>query len=252
MIGSRRSHGAKGTVDEQVRLRRVWIVFGSAVVGGLLIFTTLGGPSVQQSAPAESVDEPAAVTTTPSAPPSARSTASGQRPSRSPEPRIIRDQVSGPVLAESDPVSVAIPRIGARSRLVSLALGAGGELEVPQDPARAGWFTGAATPGALGPAVIAGHVTWNGAPAVFYRLDTVRPGDQVTVGRRDGKAAVFTVSRVARFPKSRFPTKAVYGPVGHAGLRLITCGGTYDTSRHRYLDNVVVFARLSAVQDSRE
>jgi hypothetical protein len=95
-------------------------------------------------------------------------------------------------------------------------------------------------------------VTWNGDPAVFYRLDRMRPGDQVTVGRSDGRTAVFTVSRVARFPKSRFPTKAVYGPIGHAGLRLITCGGTYDASRHRYLDNVVVFASLSAVHRSGE
>ena len=96
--------------------------------------------------------------------------------------------------------------------------------------------------------MIAGHVTWNGTPAVFYRLGTMREGDAVLVNRKDGRTAVFTVTRVARFSKSRFPTKAVYGEVDHAALRLITCGGTYDQSRHRYLDNVVVFARLSAVR----
>ena len=99
---------------------------------------------------------------------------------------------------------------------------------------------------ALGPAVIAGHVTWNG-PAVFYRLGTMRRGDQVSVTRKDGKTAVFTVTRVTQFSKSRFPTRAVYGPIDHAGLRLITCGGTYDKARSRYLDNVVVFAKLQAV-----
>ena len=114
------------------------------------------------------------------------------------------------------------------------------------DPAVAGWYSRGPAPGALGPAVIAGHVTWNG-PAVFHRLGTMRRGDQVTVTRKDGKTAVFTVTRVARFSKSRFPTRAVYGPIDHAGLRLITCGGTYDTARHRYLDNVVVFAKLEAV-----
>ena len=119
-------------------------------------------------------------------------------------------------------------------------------METP-DPAVAGWFTGGPTPGALGPAVITGHVTWNG-PAVFHRLGTLRRGDQVTVTREDGKTAVFTVSRVARFSKSRFPSRAVYGAIDHAGLRLITCGGTYDAARHRYLDNVVVFARLEAVR----
>jgi hypothetical protein len=78
----------------------------------------------------------------------------------------------------------------------------------------------------------------------------MRRGDRVSVQRRDGRTAVFTVTRVAQFSKSRFPSSAVYGPINHAGLRLITCGGTYDAARHRYLDNVVVFASLSAVRGS--
>ena len=160
----------------------------------------------------------------------------------------LRDQTKGLVLPESHPVAVSIPKLGVQSRLVDLGLDADGAMEVPQDPAGAGWFSGGPAPGALGPAVIAGHVTWNGAPAVFHRLGTMRRGDQVTVTRKDGKTAVFTVTRVARFSKSRFPSRAVYGPIDHAGLRLITCGGTYDAARHSYLDNVVVFARLEAVR----
>jgi hypothetical protein len=68
------------------------------------------------------------------------------------------------------------------------------------------------------------------------------------VTRDDGRIAVFTVTRVARFSKSRFPTQTVYGPIDHAGLRLVTCGGAYDTARKSYLDNVIVFARLTAVR----
>ena len=161
-------------------------------------------------------------------------------------PRGVRDQVTGLVLPESEPLTVSIPRIVARSTLVDLGVDGHGELEVPRDPARAGWFSRGPTPGALGPAVIAGHVTWNGAPAVFYRLATMHRGDRVSVGRKDGRTAVFKVTRVARFSKSRFPSRAVYGPIDHAGLRLITCGGTYDAAAHRYLDNVIVFARLVA------
>lgn len=161
----------------------------------------------------------------------------------------VRDRISGLVLPESDPVSVAVPRIGVRSSLVRLGLDGDGEMEVPRDPALAGWFTRGAAPGALGPAVIAGHVTWDGTPAVFQRLGTVRRGDRVTVGREDGRTAIFTVTRVAQYSKSKFPSRAVYGAIDHAGLRLITCGGTYDSVHHRYLDNVVVFARLEAVRE---
>jgi sortase (surface protein transpeptidase) len=145
---------------------------------------------------------------------------------------------------------VSIPKLGVRSRLVDLGLERNGAMEVPKDPADAGWFSGGPTPGALGPAVIAGHVTWDGAPAVFHRLGTMRRGDRVTVTREDGRAAIFTVTRVDQFSKSRFPSRRVYGAIDHAGLRLITCGGTYDAARRRYLDNVIVFAKLEAVRES--
>jgi sortase (surface protein transpeptidase) len=118
-------------------------------------------------------------------------------------------------------------------------------MEVPHEPARAGWFTLGPTPGALGPAVIAGHVTWNQVPAVFFRLTELRPGDLVQVARADGRVAVFEVTRIDRYQRSRFPTGQVFGPVDHAGLRLITCGGDYDSGTHRYSDNVVVYARLT-------
>jgi sortase (surface protein transpeptidase) len=160
----------------------------------------------------------------------------------------LRDKITGLVLPESDPVALSIPKIGVHSRLVELRLKKNGEMGTPA-PEVAGWFTQGAAPGALGPAVIAGHVTWNG-PAVFQRLNTLRRGDQVSVSREDGKTAVFTVSRVDRFSKSRFPTRAVYGPIDHAGLRLITCDGTYDAARRAYPDNVVVFARLTEVRES--
>jgi hypothetical protein len=52
---------------------------------------------------------------------------------------------------------------------------------------------------------------------------------------------------VAQYSKSQFPIQAVYGAIDHAGLRLITCRGTYDAARNRYLDNVIVFAKLKAV-----
>lgn len=42
--------------------------------------------------------------------------------------------------------------------------------------------------------------------------------------------------------KDAFPTRAVYGDLDHAGLRLITCGGVFDRTKRRYVDNLIVFA----------
>lgn len=223
------------------RLVRGLIAIGLAIIGVVLIWAALARPATPDSALAPAPNDHSVPSTPLSAP---------QPTSEGPTPRAdqtdLRDRTRGVVLPESDPVAVSIPRIGVRSRLVKLGLKDDGEMETPADPAVAGWFTGGPTPGALGPAVIAGHVTWNGAREVFYRLGSLRPGDEVTVTRKDGKTAIFTVSRVARFSKERFPSRAVYGRIDHAGLRLITCGGTYDG--HKYADNVIVFARLEAVR----
>ena len=40
-----------------------------------------------------------------------------------------------------------------------------------------------------------------------------------------------------------FPTQRVYGPIRYPGLRLVTCGGSFDRIHRRYRDNIVVYAR---------
>ena len=222
---------------------RVCVAVGLAILGVALVWAAQARPSITDSALAGASDGPEASSTSSPVPEPGppEGPAAGDQID-------VRDRIRGPVLPESDPVVVSISRIGVSSRLVELGLGKAGQMEVPQDADRAGWFTRAAAPGSLGPAIIAGHVTWDRGPAVFHRLGTLRRGDQVTVTRKDGRTAVFTVTRVARFAKSRFPTRAVYGAIDHAGLRLVTCGGTYDAARNRYLDNVVVFAKLSGVR----
>ena len=97
-------------------------------------------------------------------------------------------------------------------------------------------------PGEVGPTVIAGHVDSYEGPGIFYRLDTLRPGDLVTVGRSDGVAIRYRVTDVVNVPKDAFPTRQVYGPTPGPKLRLITCGGEFDHSARRYLRNVVVSA----------
>lgn len=218
------------------------LALGLAYVGIVLLAIGLNAPasrSATQFAAPSVESAPATTPPSPSPRPAPSRAVAGQSD--------IKDTLTGRFLPESDPMTVSIPTIGVRSALVELGLDATGAMEVPRDPALAGWFSRSAAPGALGPAVIAGHVTWNRAPGVFYRIGALQRGDRVTVARADGTTAIFIVDRVARYSKERFPHRTVYGAIDHAGLRLITCGGAYDVSRHRYVDNVVVFARLDAV-----
>ncbi len=147
------------------------------------------------------------------------------------------------------PTRIRIPSIGVTSALTRVGQHKDGTLEVPQpgpDYDKAAWFTGSPQPGQRGPAVIEGHVdgTVNG-PSVFYRLGDVKPGTKVHVTRTDGSNITFLVYAVRLFAKDHFPTFKVYGNTSGAELRLITCGGQFDSSRRAggYLSNVVVFAR---------
>lgn len=149
-------------------------------------------------------------------------------------------------MARSTPVRVQIPAIGVDSALMQLGLRADGSLEVPPGGFPAGWYTGAPTPGELGPAILAGHVDWGGKAGVFYHLRDLQPDAEVTVSRQDGSKAVFRVMQVKEYPKDQFPTDAVYGDLDHAGLRLITCGGAFNRQARSYDDNIVVFADLVA------
>ena len=137
---------------------------------------------------------------------------------------------------------ITAPSIGVDASLVKLGIADDGAIEVPGEARRAGWLDTTSVPGRQGPAVIAGHVDSRRGPAVFYRLDQLRPGDPVVVSHRDGSSTRFTVDAVHRYARDRFPTGRVYGPTPDAALRLITCGGDYLPARGGYQDNVVVYA----------
>ncbi len=159
------------------------------------------------------------------------------------EPTVV-----GPVLGASAPRTLTIPSIDVRSDLQLLGLADDGTMEVPAPGPRyddAGWYRHSPTPGALGPAVIVGHVdSAENGPSVFYRLGSLRRNDKVRVTRADGTVAVFAVESVRRFRKSQFPTRLVYGNTDHAALRLITCGGPIEADSGHYRDNIVVLASL--------
>ena len=144
------------------------------------------------------------------------------------------------------PVSLIIPMIGVKTRLTELGLDAGGALQVPSSATVAGWYTGSPRPGAIGPAVIEGHVDSLTGPGVFYRLSELQPGDRIYVRRADGTTVEFRVTTAQTYQKAYFPTTDVYGPTPDPELRLITCGGTFDYATGHYLSNTIIYAAESS------
>ena len=140
------------------------------------------------------------------------------------------------------PVRVRIPAAQVDTALERVGRAADGTLELPRRAESAAWYAEGPRPGQPGPAVIIGHVDWDQAPAVFFLLSRLRPGDAVYVDRADGSTATFRVTGSKRVAKRRFPTDTVYAPSLEPSLRLVTCGGSFDYAAGSYRDNVIVFA----------
>jgi hypothetical protein len=119
------------------------------------------------------------------------------------------------------PVRVQIPRIAVASTLDRLGQAPDRTVQVPRRWEVAGWYAGGTRPGDPGSAVILGHVV-----------------------RADGSSVRFVVQRTEQYPKRRFPTDEVYYPTLTPALRLVTCGGQFDSASGHYRSNVIVFATI--------
>jgi hypothetical protein len=146
--------------------------------------------------------------------------------------------------AVARPVSLIIPVIGVKTTLTRLGLTTDHELQVPSSTSVAGWYTGSPRPGAVGSAIIAGHIDSRSGPGVFYRLHTMKIGEKIYVRRADHSLAIFRVTAIRTYLKAQFPAQGVYGPAPVPQLKLITCGGAFDAVTGHYLSNVIVFATL--------
>lgn len=142
------------------------------------------------------------------------------------------------------PVELRIPAIDVRVAVDVVGLDTAGQVEVPVDVARSGWYRFSAKPGSgEGSTVIVGHVDGvdQGAGA-FYDLRSLNPGDIVTLTRADDQQVTYEVVARERFDKDRVPLRELFSRSGPERLTLITCGGPFDPASLEYTDNIVVTA----------
>jgi len=92
---------------------------------------------------------------------------------------------------------------------------------------------------------MAGHIDyWNVGPAVFYSIDELLEGDEITVIADDGQVFTYAVEWVRQYDADDVPLDEVVGSTGTESLTLITCGGTFDYTTAEYLNRTVVRATL--------
>lgn len=185
------------------------------------------------------------------APAPAPSGAGAPSPSSTPTPRPtasfdvpIVDGSLTPARAAVPPVRVQISSAGIDMEVVPVGVEPGGFMELPPNPAIAGWYRFGPDPwSADGNTVISAHIDAPDYPiGPFAELRSLPADAEVSVTGADGSTAAYGVVSVTYYPKQELPTEAIFAREGTRTLVLITCGGAFDSSTGRYADNVVVVA----------
>ncbi len=159
-------------------------------------------------------------------------------------PRTAADTAAA--LRRSAPVRIIIPSLRVDAPVMRLGRDADGSVQVPPlaNHNLAGWYDRSVTPGQDGTSIILGHVDSVTGASVFYTIKNLTRGELVQVMRADGTIATFSVDGVQEVAKATFPTAEIYDNTRYPELRLITCGGPFDTATRQYLDNIVVYSHL--------
>jgi len=161
-------------------------------------------------------------------------------PATAPNPTPSPDSTIADLPTGIEPTRIVIAAIGVDAPIIRLDIR--GEPEVPEDFADVGWYHQTRLPGEIGPAVVAGHIDSQSGPAVFYRLNELTNGDEITVSDSTSESRTFAVTSSGQYSKDALPAE-VFGFGGpNPELRLITCGGTFDAESGHYRDNFVVYA----------
>jgi hypothetical protein len=139
---------------------------------------------------------------------------------------------------------VRIARLGVDARVVPV-LATQGEIDVPANPDRLGWWAVGAAPGsATGATVIVGHVdSATTGPGALFHLDRVKSGERIDVVAGRGTTVAYRVDSLADVRKSAGLRTSLFSASGAPRLVLITCGGHFDEATRSYADNIVVTAR---------
>jgi hypothetical protein len=209
-------------------------VLGLAVAVGAPTAWHLAQPPAAAGAPVIEV----LTTDVPRAPQSSATPA----PDRLPE-ITARPATPPPARERSVPVRLALPGSGVDAPVDPVGVQDDGQMAIPENVDRVGWYRFGPRPGDAGSAVLAGHVDdAEQGLGVLASLSSLQPGDEVQVTDSDGTATRWRVVSRELITKRALPLTELFGREGPPRLTLITCGGPFLPEFRSYRDNVVVVA----------
>ncbi|WJY27373.1 class F sortase [Sporosarcina trichiuri] len=171
--------------------------------------------------------------------PAADTGSSQSVPAPSAEGKLLKKEDSGIV-----PASIEIPELGIRTDIESVGTLPNGQMGVPQDVNHVGWFEPGTLPGSQGSAVMAGHIDSLTGPAIFYKLNKLKQGDEVIVTGENGEQMTFSVTRSETYPRDAAPIQDIFGFSYGSRLNLITCMGEFNRKAKTHEERLVVYTEL--------
>jgi sortase (surface protein transpeptidase) len=209
----------------------------AAVVAVLGVVLTLGTPAGWLlTRPDAAAGPPVGRTLVAPVPSSEPGVASGER-------AVVRDAAPQPRATAAVPVRLAIPDLGVDVALDPVGVDADGQLQIPDDVDRAGWYRFGPVPGGPGNAVVAGHV--DDAEQGLGALAPLREaavGTEVVVSDDSVRINRWRIVSRELIAKETIPLDTLFSRSGSARLVILTCGGPFDVATRHYRDNVVVVA----------
>lgn len=148
-----------------------------------------------------------------------------------PTPAPTVTPIPSPPLGDQ-PYRMVIAKLGVNAPVNAYGLDAKAIPEVPTGddaPDVVAWYNFSAKPGVGSNAVFAGHVTWNG-PAVFYKLTTMAPGDEIRLVSEDGDELVYRVSDVFSVDPADPESLSVMHSTPEDVITIITCDGAFTAT----------------------
>ncbi|WP_273851501.1 class F sortase [Guptibacillus spartinae] len=158
--------------------------------------------------------------------------------------KIEKAKASQDVQEGIEPVQLEIPAIDVTAEIENVGVLDNGQMGVPEDINKVGWFEPGFKPGTKGNAVLAGHVDSKTGPAIFFYLEKLSKGDEIILTGQDGETMTFVVTGKERYPYNDSPIEKIFGPTDSRTLNLITCVGTFNRSKGTHEERLVVSTEL--------
>ncbi|WP_236835375.1 class F sortase [Blastococcus sp. KM273129] len=213
-----------------VRPAAASVVLGLALAVGAPTAWALSRPDAAAGPPVDQVlERPADPTTAPPA-------------STLPEVSV-RDAAPTVAPEIAPPARLEVPGLGVTAPVDPMGIAGDGQMALPEDVDRVGWYRFGPEPGAAGNSVIAGHVDdREQGPGALFPLRTAEPGEEIAVTDAAGGTTRWRVVSREVVEKDVLPLDEIFRRDGPPRLVVITCGGPFLPEFRSYRDNVVVVA----------